>query len=81
MNIEARFYIQRDDFTLDAELNTPMQGITAVFGPSGCGKTTLLRAMAGLEYCREGYLAFGQEVWQNKQQFTPPHLQIGRAHV
>jgi molybdate transport system ATP-binding protein len=74
MNIEARFYIQRDDFTLDAELNTPMQGITAVFGPSGCGKTTLLRAMAGLEYCREGYLALGQEVWQNKHQFTPPHL-------
>ena len=73
MNIEARFYIERDGFTLDAEFTTPMKGITAVFGPSGCGKTTLLRAMAGLEYCRDGYLAFGDTVWQNKERFTPPH--------
>ena len=73
MNIEARFYIERDEFTLDAELHTPMQGITAVFGPSGCGKTTLLRALAGLEHCREGYLALGGEVWQNRQQYIPPH--------
>ena len=73
MNIEASFYLERGGFTLDAELTTPMQGITAVFGPSGCGKTTLLRAMAGLEHCRDGYLALGNEVWQNKDQFTPPH--------
>ena len=55
MNIEARFHLERGAFTLDATLNVPAQGITAIFGPSGCGKTTLLRAVAGLEHCRDGY--------------------------
>ena len=73
MNIEARFNIVRGDFTLDAELKTPMQGITAVFGPSGCGKTTLLRALAGLEHCRDGYVTLGNEVWQDTREFVPPH--------
>ena len=73
MNIEARFNIQRENFTLDAQLTTPMQGLTAVFGPSGCGKTTLLRAIAGLEYCSGGYLAIGDQRWQDRQQFVPIH--------
>lgn len=73
MNIEARFYIERGEFTLDAAFNTPMQGITAIFGPSGCGKTTLLRALAGLEQCRDGYITLGKEVWQNKEVLIPPH--------
>jgi molybdate transport system ATP-binding protein len=67
MNIEAQFYLQRDGFTLDAELSVPMQGITAIFGPSGCGKTTLLRAIAGLEDCERGYFSLGEEVWQDGQ--------------
>jgi len=73
MNIEVRFYIERGEFTLDAEMSTPAQGVTAIFGSSGCGKTTLLRALAGLESCRDGYLALGDEVWQNKQHIVPPH--------
>lgn len=73
MNIEARFHLKRGKFTLDADLSTPLQGLTAVFGPSGCGKTTLLRAIAGLEQCRNGYLSLGDQQWQNKEQFTPPH--------
>lgn len=73
MNIEARFKIQRDDFVLDAQLKTPMQGLTAIFGPSGCGKTTLLRAIAGLERSNDGFVALGDQQWQNRQQFVPIH--------
>lgn len=73
MTIEARFQIHRDDFTLDVDLNLPSHGITAVFGPSGCGKTTLLRAIAGLEQHRDGFLKVGDITWQENDRFTPPH--------
>ena len=46
---QVRYKLQRDDFTLDVDIEVPMQGITGVFGPSGAGKTTLLRCIAGLE--------------------------------
>lgn len=73
MTIEARFRIDRGEFTLDAELSIPTQGITALFGPSGSGKTTLLRAIAGLEYHRNGFLKVGDTVWQEADRFVPPH--------
>ena len=73
MTIEARFLIDRDDFTLDIDLEIPGQGITALLGPSGCGKTTLLRAIAGLEYCRDGFLKVGDRVLQTAGQFIPTH--------
>lgn len=47
--IKLRYKLQRESFTLDVDIEVPMQGITAVFGPSGAGKTTLLRCVAGLE--------------------------------
>ena len=73
MNIEARFYLQRDEFVLDASLTVPMHGITAIFGPSGSGKSTLLRAIAGLEKCDNGFFSFGENVWQDKKFFLPTH--------
>ena len=73
MTIEARFQIDRGDFRLDVDLDIPGQGITALLGPSGCGKTTLLRAIAGLECCREGFLKVGDRVWQSARQFVPTH--------
>ncbi len=73
MTIEARFHIDKGDFELDIDLNIPDQGITAFLGPSGCGKTTLLRAIAGLEYCSDGYLKVGDTVWQRSSHFVPPH--------
>jgi molybdate transport system ATP-binding protein len=73
MTIEARFQIDRGDFSLNVDLNIPGQGITALLGPSGCGKTTLLRAIAGLECCREGFLKVGDRVWQSARQFVPTH--------
>ncbi len=73
MTIEARFRIDRRDFVLDVDLEIPARGVTAVFGPSGCGKTTLLRAIAGLERCRDGFLQVGGQVWQDGKHFVPPH--------
>lgn len=73
MNIEASFYLQRDNFTLDASMTVPLKGVTAIFGPSGCGKTTLLRAIAGLEDCERGYFSLGEDVWQDAGSFLPAH--------
>jgi len=58
---------------LDAELSVPAEGVTALFGPSGCGKTTLLRAIAGLEYHRGGFLQVGDMTWQEGERFVPAH--------
>jgi molybdate transport system ATP-binding protein len=73
MSIEARFHIDRGDFSLDVDLVVPARGVTALFGPSGCGKTTLLRAMAGLEHSSDGYLRVGEDIWQDSKQFLAPH--------
>lgn len=73
MSIEARFHIDRRDFSLDIDLTIPARGVTALFGPSGCGKTTLLRAIAGLEASHDGYLRVGDDIWQNKQHSLPTH--------
>lgn len=73
MSIEARFKLEKGDFSLDVELNIPARGITSLLGPSGCGKTTLLRAIAGLEQCQNGYLKVAGRVWQDADQFIPPH--------
>ena len=73
MTIEARFQLQKGTFTLDVDLRLPAEGVTSLLGPSGCGKTTLLRVIAGLEKCRNGFLKLGDEVWQDNNQFVPPH--------
>ncbi|MBF0196159.1 MAG: molybdenum ABC transporter ATP-binding protein [Planctomycetes bacterium] len=73
MTIEAKFFIRRDDFTLDVDFSIPSRGVTAIFGPSGCGKTTLLRAMAGLDFHPKCTLKIGDKVWQEGKKFTPPH--------
>ena len=48
-------------------------GITALFGASGAGKSTLLRVISGLEAGATGNVRFGEEVWQSRQHFVPPH--------
>jgi molybdate transport system ATP-binding protein len=73
--IRATFRIDRGDFLLDADLDLPGHGVTALFGHSGSGKTTLLRAIAGLEKAAGGYFALGDTVWQDESQslFVPTH--------
>jgi molybdate transport system ATP-binding protein len=46
---------------------------TALFGPSGCGKTTLLRCLAGLEPDCRGTVREGDQHWQTRDRFRPPH--------
>ncbi|HHZ82643.1 MAG TPA: molybdenum ABC transporter ATP-binding protein [Nitrospirales bacterium] len=73
--LEAQFDIDLPHFRLQADINLPGQGVTAIFGPSGSGKTTLLRCLAGLERSATGRVQFEDVVWQDEQQeiFTPPH--------
>jgi molybdate transport system ATP-binding protein len=60
-------------FSLDICESLPASGVTALFGRSGSGKSTVLRVIAGLESRAKGRLAWGGEVWQDAQHFTPPH--------
>lgn len=73
MKIEARFEIDRGEFSLNVDFAIACDGVTAIFGPSGSGKTTLLRAIAGLEYSKGAYLKIGDQVWQDADVFVPPH--------
>jgi len=73
MPIEAKFHIERGDFTLDVDLSIPAQGVTGLFGPSGSGKTTLLRAIAGLERHTCGFLRVGEAIWQDADYFLAAH--------
>ena len=73
--IRAKFRVDRGDFVLDVDLTLPGKGVSALFGHSGSGKTTCLRAIAGLERTADGYVAVGDEVWQDEGRghFVPPH--------
>lgn len=74
MSIVARFRIDRGGFCLNVDLRFPGRGVSAIFGPSGSGKTTILRAIAGLEKSRNGYLKVGDYLWQDGDSFVAPHL-------
>jgi molybdate transport system ATP-binding protein len=74
--LRVRFSLARPGgFALEVDLDLPQRGITALFGPSGSGKTTVLRAIAGLERVRGGYVALGDAVWQDdaRRVFVPVH--------
>ena len=62
----ARFDLEYAAFHLHVDLNLPISGITAIFGASGSGKTTLLRCLAGLERAPNGFIQFGNDVWQDE---------------
>ena len=73
MSIKAQFCLSYSGFTLDAALDLPGRGVTALFGHSGSGKTTLLRCIAGLER-GAGQLEVNGETWQDANRFVPTHL-------
>jgi molybdate transport system ATP-binding protein len=70
-DISVRYQLQRRDFSLDVDVDIPMQGITGVFGESGAGKTALLRCIAGLEQGASGRLVVAGEVWQDDTRSRP----------
>ena len=61
LDIDIR--LNRGSFSLQIGLCMATPGITALIGPSGCGKSTLLRAIAGLEYPRQGHIRMNDNVW------------------
>lgn len=63
------------DFALDAHIDLPLSGTTALFGPSGGGKSTLLRIIAGLERRAQGRVVFDGDVWADSDagRFVPSH--------
>lgn len=71
--LSARFRGALGAFRLDVAFEAPPRGITALFGPSGCGKTTILRAVAGLQRFEDGFLALGDDAWQDGPAFRPTH--------
>ena len=71
--LTGRFYLEKNDFTLDVDFTLPSMGITALFGTSGSGKTSLLRCIAGLDRAENGYLSLGNTLWQDNKHFVPVH--------
>ena len=57
--------VTRGAFTLNASLETPLNGITVVFGPSGAGKSMLLATIAGLNRLSGGHIALGGRVLED----------------
>lgn len=73
--IQARFQLDRGDFSLDLDVRLPGRGVTALYGQSGSGKTTCLRCIAGLERPGQGFIEVNGQVWQDTDRgvFVPPH--------
>ena len=72
MSLHLDLTLHRPDFSLQAVVEAPMQGVTVIWGASGSGKTTLLRCVAGLARA-QGRVQVGAEVWQDdaRQRFMP----------
>ncbi len=64
-DIELRYRLRRENFSLDIAQQLPLRGITGIFGPSGSGKTTLLRCIAGLEAADDALLRVGGATWDD----------------
>lgn len=60
--LEVRVRRRLGAFRLDAALESPSGGVTALFGPSGAGKSQLLAAIAGAARPDEGRIALGDRV-------------------
>lgn len=73
--IRARLAVDRPGFLLRMDLELPGRGVSALFGPSGSGKTSCLRAIAGLLRAPGGFVAIGEERWQDEANgiFVPVH--------
>jgi molybdate transport system ATP-binding protein len=78
MFLEANIHLTRNTgFELNAHIEIPDKGVTALFGPSGSGKSTLLRLFAGLEQGSPSdkiTIISNGATWQSESKFVAPHL-------
>jgi molybdate transport system ATP-binding protein len=61
LRIDVRKRLGAFDFAADLDL--PLQGLTALFGASGAGKSTLVNLVAGLQRPDQGHIAVGSTVF------------------
>jgi len=73
MSIRARLELNKGAFRLEARLDLPATGVTALFGPSGAGKSLLLRCLAGLEPEARGLVNIDGRDWQRDGYWLPAH--------
>lgn len=62
MSLEAAIRVEREGFTLAAELTVADGETVALLGPNGAGKSTLLAALAGLVELTAGRVRIGDRV-------------------
>ncbi|OOF36474.1 molybdenum ABC transporter ATP-binding protein ModC [Rodentibacter heidelbergensis] len=67
---------QLGKLALEANLQLPVQGVTAIFGLSGAGKTALINLVSGLTQPDEGFIRLNDRtlVDSKTQQNIPVHL-------
>ncbi|SUB35396.1 molybdate ABC transporter ATP-binding protein ModC [Pasteurella multocida] len=53
---------QLGQLALEANLQIPARGVTALFGLSGSGKTSLINLVSGLVHPDEGYISLNDRV-------------------
>ncbi len=73
MSLQLALQMERPAFHLQIETELSATGVTGIMGPSGCGKTSLLRVIAGLDRIPAAQIRFNETVWQDAEQFVPPH--------
>lgn len=73
MSLQVAIQLELGKFQLDAQFETVLSGVTAIYGPSGCGKTSLLRAIAGLQQVDDGSITVGSELWLSPDLNVPVH--------
>ncbi len=61
-NLHGLIVVERDDFTLEVELDIGPGHTLAVVGPNGSGKSTLIWALAGLTGLTGGSLSYGDRL-------------------
>lgn len=58
---------QLGELSLEANLEIPAQGVTAIFGRSGAGKSSLINLVAGLSHPDSGSITLGEKVLFDSQ--------------